>query len=266
MLGAIIGDVVGSRFEWNNIKTKEFELLVKPQCRFTDDTVMTLAICEALLQSTDDYADLGEQAVKWMQVYGRFFGSAGYGSAFMRWLITNKPKPYNSYGNGAAMRVSGCAYAAQSLEEAKLLAKRVTEVTHNHPEGLKGAEATTVATYLALRGISKEEIYQYITQHYYALNFTLDDIREEYSFDVSCQGSVPQALQAFFEATDFEDAIRNAISLGGDSDTIGAITGAIAGAYYGIPKTIGENTLSFLDKRIVDVLSRFEEKYVNRNF
>ena len=265
MLGAIVGDIVGSRFEWNNIKTKDFDLFVKPQCRFTDDTVMTLAICEALLQSTDDYADLGEQAVKWMQVYGRFFGSAGYGSAFMRWLITNKPKPYNSYGNGAAMRVSGCAYAAQSLEEAKLLAKRVTEVTHNHPEGLKGAEATTVATYLALRGISKEEIYQYITQHYYALDFNLADIREEYSFDVSCQGSVPQALQAFFEATDFEDAIRNAISIGGDSDTIGAITGAIAGAYYGIPKTIGENTLSFLDKRLEDVLSRFEEEYVNRN-
>ena len=148
ILGGIVGDIIGSTREWRNVKNEDFELLPAGSC-FTDDTVMTLAICEALLKSTDDYADLGEQAVKWMQVYGRFFGSAGYGSAFMKWLITNKPKPYNSYGNGAAMRVSGCAYAAHSLEEAKVLAKCVTEVTHNHPEGVKGAVVTAGATYLA---------------------------------------------------------------------------------------------------------------------
>lgn len=262
MLGAIVGDIVGSRFEKKGIKIKEFDLFVKGACRFTDDTVLTLAICESLLQSKEDYSDLGEQAVKWMRVYGRFFGYAGYGSAFMKWLITNNPKPYNSYGNGAAMRVSGCAYAASSLEEAKFFSKCVTEITHNHTEGLKGAEATTVATYLALNGASKDEIYHHITKKYYVLNFSLDEIREDYTFDVSCQGSVPQALQAFFEATNFEDTIRNAISLGGDSDTIGAIAGAIAGAYYGVPKTIGEEALNFLDKRLLDVLNRFEEKYL----
>ena len=261
MLGAIVGDIVGSRFEWNNQKTKDFELFVKPACRFTDDSVMTLAICEALLQSKEDFSDLGKQAINWMKIYGRVFPSAGYGGMFTKWLICNNPQSYNSFGNGSGMRVSGCAYAANSLEEVKFLSKCVTEVTHNHPEGLKGAETIAVATYLALHGKSKEEIRDYITHNYYALKFTLDEIRAEYDFDVTCQGSVPQALQAFFESTSFEDAIRNAISIGGDSDTIGAMTGAIAGAYYGVPSDIAEQALSFLDTRLVNTLVRFEEKY-----
>lgn len=262
MLGAIVGDIVGSRFEWNNQKTKDFELFVKSAYRFTDDSVMTLAICEALLQSENDFSDLGKQAIHWMQIYGRVFSSAGYGGMFTKWLISNNPQPYNSFGNGSAMRVSGCAYAANSLDEVKHLSKCVTEVTHNHPEGLKGAEAIAVATYLALHGTSKEKIREHITQNYYAIDFTLDEIRANYDFDVTCQGSVPQALQAFFESTCFEDAIRNAISLGGDSDTIGAMTGAIAGAYYGVPSNIAEQALSFLDAKLVDTLLRFEEKYL----
>ena len=152
---------------------------------------------------------------------------------FIRWIHALNPQPYNSWGNGSAMRVSACGFAAKSLEEAVQMSKKVTEVSHNHPEGIKGAEATAVAIYLAKTGSSLSEIKNYINEHYYKIDFKLDDIRQEYQFDVSCQGSVPQAL-GFFESNSFEDAIRNAISIGGDSDTIGAITGSIAEAYYGI--------------------------------
>ena len=260
MIGAIIGDIAGSRFEWHNIKTKEFDLLTH-KCSFTDDTVMSLAICEALMRSKMSYEDLSEQAVICMQEVGRPYPRCGYGGHFRRWMYDDHPKPYNSFGNGAAMRVSGCGYAADSIESAKKLARRVTIVTHNHPEGLKGAEATAVAVYMARTGSNMMEIRDYINDKYYPMNFTLADIRSEYTFDVTCQGSVPQAFQAFFESTSFEDAIRNAISIGGDSDTIAAITGGIAEAYYGVPTSIRKHALTFLDERLLRILVEFENLY-----
>ena len=230
MLGAIIGDIAGSRFEWNNHKSKDFELLTY-KCSPTDDSIMTLALSQAILVSKPDYSDLSKNAVECMQAVGRNYPDCGYGGKFRQWIFSGNPQPYNSYGNGAAMRVSAAGFAATSLEEAKMLAKKITEVTHNHPEGLKGAEATVVAIYMARTGSSILEIRDCIDKNYYPMDFTLDGIRKQYSFDVTCQGSVPQALMAFFESTGFEDAIRNAISIGGDSDTIAAICGGVAEAY-----------------------------------
>lgn len=260
MLGAIIGDIVGSRFEWRNHRAKDFELL-NHQCFFTDDSVMSLALCKALLQSKEGFSDLREQAIKCMREVGRPYPDAGYGGSFYKWMYSQNPQPYNSFGNGAAMRVSGCGYAANSIGEAKRLSKAVTEVTHNHPEGLKGAEAVAVAVYLARTGRSLLEIQDYIVKNYYRIGFTLDSIRETYSFNETCQDTVPQALEAFFESTGFEDAIRNAISIGGDSDTIAAITGAVAEAYYGIPTGIRKHALTFLDERLLKILVEFENKY-----
>lgn len=169
--------------------------------------------------------------------------------------------PYRSFGNGSAMRVSGCAYAASSIAETKKLSRLVTEVTHDHPEGLKGAEAAAVAVYLARTGCSMTEIREHIHANYYSMDFSLDDIRAAYAFDVTCQGSVPQAIKAFLESTSFEDAIRNAISIGGDSDTIAAIAGGIAGAYYGVPAELRETACTFLDERLLEILTAFETRY-----
>ena len=259
MLGAIIGDIVGSRFEWNNNKTKDFDFLTY-RCCPTDDSIMSLAIAKAILMSKSN-DELSENSINCMQELGNRYPDAGYGGHFAFWLTDSNPKPYNSWGNGAAMRVSACGFAATSLDEAKLLSKLVTKVTHNHPEGIKGAEATAVAIYMAKSGSSLLEIQDYINKHYYKINFKLDDIRPEYTFDVSCQGSIPQAFEAFFESTSFEDAIRNAISIGGDSDTIAAITGGIAEAYYGIPAEIRKHALTFLDETQLTILNDFESKY-----
>ena len=265
MLGAIIGDVAGSRFEWKNRKSKNFELLSHEKgCRPTDDSIMTIAIAQAVLDCQNGYESLGRNAVKRMQEFGRCYPRAGYGGTFYNWIFESIPLPYNSWGNGAAMRVSPCGFAATSLDEAKTLSKAATEVTHNHPEGLKGAEATSVAIYLARSGKSIDEISDYVKEHYYRLDFKLSDIRDTYSFDVSCQGSVPQALEAFFESAGFEDAIRNAVSIGGDSDTIAAIAGGIAEAYYGIPDDIKKYALTFLDTKLIGVLKSFESKYGER--
>ena len=263
MLGAIIGDISGSRFEWNNNKSKDFELL-NMSCHFTDDTVMSLAICDALLKASGDYKDLAQEAVQSMQKFGRKYPHAGYGGNFSDWIRQDNPQPYGSWGNGSAMRVSGCGFAAESLEEAKNLARTVTEVTHNHPEGIKGAEAVACAVYLAKTGSSILDIQDFILKNYYDINFKLDEIRSDYSFDVSCQGSVPQALEAFFESKSFEDAIRNAISIGGDSDTIAAITGGIAEAYYGIPAEIRKLAVTYLDETLLNVLVQFENKYPSK--
>ena len=262
MLGAIIGDIAGSRFEWHNIKSKEFEFLTNLKgCKPTDDSVLTLAIAQAILNYNGDYDNLSHQAVISMQEFGHLYPRAGYGGRFKKWINQNNPLPYNSWGNGAAMRVSPCGFAGKSLDEVKALSKAVTEVTHNHPDGLKGAEATAVAIFLARNGKSIVEIRDYIEANYYKIDFKLDDIRQSYEFDVSCQGSVPQALEAFFESTGFEDAIRNAISIGGDSDTIAAITGGIAEAYYGIPADIRKLALTFLDTKQLETLNAFESKY-----
>lgn len=260
MLGAIIGDIVGSRFEWNNNKTKHFELL-NDKCFFTDDTVMTLAIAKAILHSKSDYSDLSSLSIKYMQEVGRNYPSCGYGGSFGLWVFSNNPKPYNSFGNGEAMRVSPVGFVAKSLDQAISLSKKVTEVTHNHPEGIKGAEATAVAIYLARNGYNINDIKNYIDKHYYKMNFTLDEIRDTYKFNETCQDTVPQAIMAFLESTSFEDAIRNAISIGGDSDTLAAITGGIAEACYGIPKEIRNKALTYLDKRLLNILLDFENKY-----
>lgn len=261
MLGAIIGDIAGSRFEWNNQKTKEFELFTG-RCRPTDDSIMTIAIAKAILDSEGDLAKLEQNTVKYMQQFGRRYPDAGYGERFYDWIFTKDPQPYNSFGNGAAMRVSPCGFAAGTLQEAKALAKAVTKVTHNHPKGMKAAEAVAVAIFLARNGKKLAEIREHIEQHYYKIDFTLDEIRPSYRFDVTCQGSVPQAFEALFESTGFEDAIRNAISIGGDSDTIAAITGGMAEAYYGIPSTIRDKALLFLNDDLLKIVHSFEKKYV----
>lgn len=262
MLGALIGDIAGSRFEWHNIKTKDFELLTAVgRCRPTDDSIMSLAIAKAILNCKGDYTNLDRQAVSCMQELGRRYPHAGYGGKFYKWINADAPHPYNSLGNGAAMRVSPCGFAAFSLDEAISLARAVTKVTHNHPEGMKAAEATSAAIFLARSGKSMLEIRDYIEANYYKIDFTLDSIRPTYSFDVTCQGSVPQAFEAFFESTGFEDAIRNAISIGGDSDTIAAIAGGIAEAYYGIPANLRMHALTFLDKTQLDILNAFEARY-----
>jgi type I restriction enzyme M protein len=260
MLGAIIGDIVGSRFEWDNHKDKDFEFFTD-ECFPTDDSIMSLAIAQAILISKPDYSNLSRNTVECMQSVGRNYPDCGYGGSFYGWIFSDNPKPYNSYGNGAAMRVSAVGFVAKSLEEAKELSKLVTEVSHNHPEGLKGAEATAVAIYMAKTGSSMLEIKDYIDKNYYSMNFTLDEIRNSYRFNETCQGTVPQALEAFFESTGFEDAIRNAISIGGDSDTLAAICGGVAEAYYGIPTDIRKHALTFLDQKLLQILILFENKY-----
>lgn len=256
MLGAIIGDIVGSRFEQNPIKTKEFTLF-ESDCCFTDDTVMTLAVAKAILRSRD-LSLLGENAVRYMVELGRRYPDAGYGGRFFRWLFSGDFRPYNSYGNGSAMRVSACGFAAESLEQAIAMADAVTKVTHDHPEGMKGAEATAAAVFLAKTGSTIPEIREHIVRNYYPIDFTLDEIRPDYRFDVTCQGSVPQALEAFFESVSFEDTIRNAVSLGGDCDTQAAIAGGIAEAYYGIPDTIRDQALGYLPDELLEILAEFE--------
>jgi type I restriction enzyme M protein len=260
MLGSIIGDIVGSRFEWNNIKTKAFTLFTE-DCHVTDDSIMSLAVARAILESAGNVENLGALVVKSMQEVGRPYPHCGYGGMFHRWMYSDNPQPYGSFGNGAAMRVSACGFAAKTLEEARFLSRKVTEVTHDHPEGLKGAEATSVCIFLARAGQSIPEIRAHVDAHYYSMHFTLDAIRDSYTFDETCQGTVPQAIMAFLESTSFEDAIRNAISIGGDSDTLAAITGGIAEAHHGIPTEIRKRALSFLDERLRTILDDFEHTY-----
>lgn len=263
MFGAIVGDVVGSKFEFFNYRDKDFKLFDEDSF-FTDDSVMTIAICKAIMDCNGNYDELSQKVVESMQFLGERYPYAGYGEMFSKWLRTENPQPYNSFGNGSAMRISAVAYEAETLEEVKKLSKLVTEVTHNHPEGLKGAEATAVAIFLARIGTKKEDIKKYIEKNYYKLDFTIDEIRDDYTFDETCQGSVPQALECFFESNDFEDTIRLAISLGGDSDTIGAISGSIAEAYYGIPAYMKEMAINCLDKQLYEILKEFEKYYLNK--
>lgn len=260
MIGAVIGDIVGSRFEFINHKSKFFDLFGKG-CDFTDDSVMTFAVAAAILDCRGDYRDLSDKAVSWMQKLGRTYTDRGYGTMFNSWIYLDEPHPYNSFGNGSAMRVSPCGYAARSIEEAKELSYKVTSVTHNHPDGLKGAEAAAVAVFLAKSGYYISDIGDYIHRHYYKLDFSIDEIRDSYIFSEACEQTVPQAIMAFLDSTDFEDAIRSAISLGGDSDTIGAITGGIAAAYYGVPNDIRNRALTYLDSNLLDILIKFEDRF-----
>ena len=240
MFGAFIGDIAGSKYEFNPIKTKNFSLLSNG-CDFTDDSIMTAAVAKAIMLSREERYRGGKRPyqdilVETMQEYGRRYPhpKGAYGGKFTKWLTQKDPKPYGSFGNGAAMRVSPCALFAINMDEALSLARATTVVSHDHPEGIRGAEAVAAAVYLAKAGCSKEEIRDYIEKYYYRLNFTLDSIRASYRFDASCQGCVPQAIVAFLESDSFEDAIRNIISIGGDCDTTGAITGSIAWTYYAV--------------------------------
>lgn len=246
MLGAIAGDVIGSPYERRSVKSEDFPLF-SAQSRFTDDTVMTLAVAKALKEAAEQGEEPGAMAVKNMQSLGRQYPNCGYGGRFKAWLFSDRPRPYGSFGNGAAMRVSACGWAAKSLEEARRLSRAVTEVTHNHPEALKAAEAVACCIFLARQGESRGEIRKFVTEGFYPLDFSLDDIRRDYRFDSSCGGSVPQAIEAFLEGDTFEEAVRGAVSLGGDSDTQAAIAGGIAEACGGVPEDIGREALARLD-------------------
>ena len=258
ILGAISGDIIGSTREFNPIKTKDFELFER-RSQFTDDTVMTLAIAKWLCEDKDSRDVL----IKNLKYFGNLYPNAGYGGRFKQWLAQDSPEPYGSWANGSAMRVSPCAWVADSLEEAQMLAEKSAIVTHNHPEAVKGALATSDAIYLARIGANKDEIRQHVEINYgYDLSFEVDDIRPFYTFDVSCAGSVPESIICFLNANSFEDTIRNAVSLGGDADTQAAIAGSIASAYWEIPKNISFKAIHSLDNLLLNVLIDFEEKFM----
>lgn len=260
MYGAILGDIIGSPFEFDRgDKTKDFKLFSR-RSHFTDDSVMTLAVCEALLKVGQDATvkEIEDAVISSMQSWGRRYPHEGYGGYFRRWLTARHPEPYNSFGNGSAMRVSAAGWLYDSLEKTRVVAKATANVTHNHPEGIKGAEATASAIFMARNGSSKEEIKKYIeNEFHYDLNRTLDEIRPSFHMDETCQKTVPEALIAFLEARDFEDAIRNAVSLGGDTDTLGAITGSIAEAYFGISETLISECRNRINKDMRDVVDAF---------
>lgn len=257
MYGAIIGDIVGSRFEFNNILSKDFAFMT-PQCYFTDDTVMTCAVAQALMDSKEDFSDLEGKAVSALRSIGQKYPNCGYGARFIDWMFADHPQPYNSCGNGSAMRVSPVGFAARSMEEAKQLSAAVTKITHNHPEGMKGAEATAVAIVMARLGKTKEEIHAEM-EKYYALDKTVDEYRQAWNGHGReiCQVSVPQALACFFEGESFEDVIRNCISIGGDSDTIAAIAGGIAEAFFGISNEDLMLARGYLDERLLKICDSF---------
>lgn len=261
MIGAIIGDIVGSRFEFDNCRTKDFGLFHK-SCEFTDDTVMTLAIAKTLLkfETITDIEDFKKRLVEVMHEVVLRYPNCGYGGRFIKWMFNNDTEPYNSYGNGSAMRVSPVAWFAESLEECELLAEATAEITHNHPEGVKGAVSVAGAIYLAKTGHSMDEIKEYACK-FYNFDFTLDEIRETYRFNETCQETVPQAFEAFFESKDFEDAIRNAISIGGDSDTVAAITGSIADAYYGVDYNTKAKAIAYLNDYLLEIAENFINEF-----
>lgn len=265
--GAIVGDIVGSVYEFHNIKTKDFPFFDRNSFA-TDDSIMTLAIAKALTEgvqagrfdemSDDDWREAFQHS---MREVGRPYPSCGYGGKFLSWMYCDDPKPYNSCGNGSAMRVSPVAWFARSIEECERLARLTAEPTHNHPDGIAGAQATAGAVYLALHGASKAEIKAYV-EKYYKIDFTLDAIRDEYyfgHFQALCEGTVPYAVEAFLESTDFEDCIRNTISIGGDSDTLAAISGAIAEAFYGVPTACYATVLSKLTPDLRKILRSLDE-------
>lgn len=250
MLGAIAGDIIGSVYEFQPIKSEEFPLF-GPGSRFTDDTVMTVAVAHSILEG-GDYAAA-------MKAFGRRYPDAGYGGSFIRWIFEDAVLPYNSWGNGAAMRVSPIGLAFDSVERVLREAQLSAEVSHNHPEGIKGAQATALAVFLARTGAGKEAIRHEITGRFgYDLNRTITKVRPRYGFDVSCQGSVPEAIIAFLDSHDYEDAVRKAVSLGGDSDTLACIAGGIAAAFYReIPPVIVDTARLLLPEEFLAVIDRF---------
>ena len=256
MLGAIAGDIIGSVYEHHQIKSTAFPLF-SPGSQFTDDSVLTIAVADCILHQ-QSYA-------KRFKDYYYQYPNAGYGGRFQAWARAHDHQPYHSWGNGSAMRVSPVGWAFSDLKQTLAEAKRCAEVTHNHPEGIKGAQAAAAAIFLARCGSSKAEIRRFIEASFsYDLKRTLEEIRPAYGFDVSCQGTVPQAITAFLESTDFEDAIRKAVSLGGDSDTLACITGGIAEAFYQtVPSGIAEQVFQILDEPLANIVRMFRERYRN---
>lgn len=259
MLGAILGDIIGSPYEFDQgNKTKDFPLFSKDSL-FTDDSVMTIAVAEALMDTMGKDDDAVKCAlVKSMQKWGRKYPCAGYGARFIYWIFAEKPEPYGSFGNGSAMRVSSAGWLFDTLEETRHMARLTAEVSHNHPEGIKGAEAAASAIFMARNGRSKSEIKEYIVSEFgYDLSRTCDEIRPDYHHIESCQKTVPEALTAFIEGNDFEDVIRTAVSLGGDCDTLTCIAGGIAEAFYGLPEELGTECRKRLPEDMLAVLDRF---------
>ena len=261
MHGAILGDIIGSPYEFDRgAKIKAFPLFIE-KSRFTDDTVMTIAVADALLYAGKEAAEekICAAVVSSMQHWGRKYPKAGYGGNFREWLKAKNPMPYGSFGNGSAMRVSSAGWLFDTLEETRHVARLTAEVTHNHPEGIKGAEATASAIFLARNGSTKEEIKEYIISEFgYDLSRTCDEIRPGYYFMATCQQTVPEAITAFMEGTDFEDVIRTAVSLGGDCDTLTCIAGGMAEAMYGIPEDMANECKKRLPKDMLEVLERFD--------
>ena len=256
MLGAIAGDIIGSIYEQDPVKTKDFPLF-DPRCCFTDDTVLTVAVAVA------DAILTGRSYQESIRDVGRRYPEAGYGGAFIRWLHSDHPQPYNSWGDGSAMRVSPVGFAFSTEDEVLREAEKTADISHNHPEGIKIAQATALAVYLARTGYEKEEIRRQISRRFdYDLERTVDDIRPTYSFDVSCQGTVPEAIIAFLDSSTYEDAVRNAVSLGGDSDTLACITGGIAEAFSrGIPKQIQAKVRECLTPDLLEITDALCQKY-----
>ncbi len=259
MIGAIAGDIIGSVYESHPIKTKDFPLF-SPRCRFTDDTVLTVAIAHAVLS--------GEPYREAVRRFGRRYPDAGYGGFFRRWLLSEVPRPYHSWGNGSAMRVSPVGWAFEAEDEVLREARLTAEITHDHPEGIKGAQATAMAVFLAKKGYDKPSIKARIEALFgYDLHRSLDEIRPSYSFDVSCPGTVPEALIAFLSSDSYEDAVRNAVSLGGDSDTLACITGGVAEAFYGgVPEEIRSTVRRMLPPDLWEVTKAFCERYGPASF
>ena len=261
MYGAILGDIVGSPYEFdhNNCKAKGFPLFSR-RSQFTDDTVMTLAVAKALLDTHgQEDAAIKAALVREMQRLGRLYPDRGYGARFEGWLYEEEPQPYHSYGNGSAMRVSPAAWLAKNMTEALHLAQLTAEVTHDHPEGIRGAQAVAAAIFLARTGCSRTDIRVYVERAFgYDLDRTCDEIRPAYRHVESCRETVPQAITAFLESTGFEDALRTAVSLGGDSDTLAAITGSIAEAFYGVPENLKQECRQRLTPELDGILEKFE--------
>lgn len=260
MYGAILGDMIGAPYEFGEgMKTKDFPLF-SATSRFTDDTVMTVAVAEALLDTLDeDDATVQAAVIASMQRWGRCYPYAGYGGMFRQWLATDEPQPYGSFGNGSAMRVSAAGWLYESLEATRRMARLTAAVTHNHSEGMKGAEAVASAIFMARQGAHKVTIRRYVEEQFgYDLSAHCADIRSTYAFDATCQGSVPQAMIAFLEGVDFEDVIRNAVSLGGDSDTIACIAGSIAEAFFGVPEVLIDECRARLSEEMLAVVDAFE--------
>lgn len=263
MYGAILGDIIGSRFEFDRGgKTKEFTLLTREDS-FTDDTVMTVAVAEGLLDAglNADCGAIRKSVISSMRDWGHRYPNAGYGGRFWGWLFgRGEARPYNSFGNGSAMRVSAVGWLYDSIERTREVARATADVTHNHPEGIRGAECTAAVMYLGRTGKSKEEIYDYVVNEFgYDLTESLEQMRMRHEHVESCQDSLPKALKSFFEGESYEDVVRNAVSLGGDTDTLAAIAGAMAEAFYKIPKNIKNEGLKFIPDDMLEVVARFDK-------